>query len=79
MAGGWSTVSHAEPSFPADATTSMPAALTLSTTVWRIVGSVQPSLGGHVQELLITSGAFEGSGFWPERSVGAMNHWKHSV
>ena len=38
-----------------------------------------PFTRGQPHELLTTSGAIEGSGFWLERSVGAMNHWRHSM
>ena len=57
----------------------MPAARVFSTTVCRTVTSVQPSLVGQPQELLMTLGDLEGSGFKFARSVGAMNHWKHSA
>ena len=45
-----------------------------STTVSSAFGSVQPSEGGQNHELVITSGAMAGSGFWPFASVGARNH-----
>src|SRR5207342_1553746 len=46
--------------------------------VWRL-SAAQSSLVGQPQLLFITCGRFVGSAFWPARSVGAMNHWKHSV
>ena len=64
MAAGVSTELQPEPLLPAETTTSMPAARTFSTTVFRTLGSVQPSLGGQPQELLMTCGALVGSGFW---------------
>ena len=54
MAGASSTEPQPGPLLPAETTGRMPAARTLSTTAWRIVGSVQPSLAGQPQELLIT-------------------------
>src|SRR6476659_7894379 len=56
----------------------MPAACVLLTIVSSAPGA-QSSLAGQPQLLLITSGRFVGSGFWPLRSVGAMKNWKHSV
>ncbi len=75
MADGVLTVLHAEPLLPALWAVRMPAARTFSTTVSSTLGSVQPSLAGQLQELLITSGAMAGFGLAPFRSVGAMNHW----
>jgi hypothetical protein len=46
-------VLHPEPPLPAEATTTMPAARTFSTTSCSVSQS-QPSLEGQVQELLIT-------------------------
>jgi hypothetical protein len=74
MAAGSATELHPGPALVAETTTRMPAARVLSTTVFSTLGSVQPSLGGQDHELLITCGAFVGSGFWLPRSVGAMNH-----
>src|ERR1043166_3501754 len=79
MAAGSTTVEHAEPLLPALTTTTMPAARVFSTMVCKTVTFVQPSSGGQPQELLMTSGASSGFGFSLLRSVGAMNHWKHSA
>ena len=49
-----------------------------STICWRLSGA-HSSLAGQPQLLFITWGRFVGSGFWPARLVGAMNHSKHSV
>jgi hypothetical protein len=68
-------VPHAGPAFPAACTVRIPAARTLSTTARSTSGSVQPSAGVQVQELLTTSGARDGSGELPSIFVGAMNHW----
>src|SRR5450432_2005807 len=57
----------------------MPAARVFSTTVCSTAGSVQPSLAGQPQELLMTLGDLDGSGFRFARFVGAMNHSKNSV
>src|SRR5215471_11406660 len=62
-AGGSKTVLHPEPLLPAETTTTIPAAWVFSTIDWRTLGSVQPSLGGQPQELLIAAGAIVGSGF----------------
>jgi hypothetical protein len=78
MAGGSLTVEQPEPLLPADASTKMPAACVFSTIVWSVLGA-QPSLGGQVQLLLMTSGRKAGLGFCPFKSVGAMKNWKHSV
>ena len=56
MAGGSCTLQQPGPLLPAEATTTIPAARTFSTTVWRVCQS-HPSLSGQVQELLITWGA----------------------
>ena len=69
---------HESPEFPALATTTMPAARVFSTTT-RSESTEQPSKRGQDQELLITWGALDGSGFSPSESVGATNHWKHSL
>ncbi len=74
MAEGSFTVLQLEPELPAEWTVTMPAARTFCTTVSRMLGSVQPSLGGQPHELLMTSGALLGSGFWSLRSVGAMKN-----
>ena len=60
MAGGSTMVEQDGPLLLAAATTTIPAARTLSTTVCSVKVE-QPSLGGQVHELLITSGALAGS------------------
>ena len=79
MAAGVLTVPQLDPLLPAETTTTMPAARVLFTTVSSTLGSVQPSLGGQPQELLMTWGALVGSGLCLLRLVGAMNLWKHSL
>lgn len=69
----------AEPSLPADTETKIPAARVFSITARSTFGSVQPSLGGHPQELLTTSAPISGRGFAPFASVGARKNSKHSV
>src|SRR5512134_2437734 len=59
-AGGAFTVSHDGPSFPAEATTKIPAARRASAAGRRASAS-QPSIGGHPHELLRTCGALVGS------------------
>jgi hypothetical protein len=78
MAGGSLTVLQAEPPLPAEATTKIPAACVFS-MITLSVSAAHPSLGGQPQLLFITWGRFVGSGLLPVRSVGAMNHSKHSV
>jgi hypothetical protein len=73
------TVPQEEPLLPAETTTSMPAARVFWTTVRSASGSVQPSPTVQPHELLMTCGAFVGSGFVPPEFVGAMNHSKHSL
>src|SRR5215471_20237051 len=76
---GTSMELHAGPSLPAATTTRIPAARSVSMMLLRVSAFVQPSLGGQSQELLMMSGAFDGSGFAPEIFVGARKNWKHSV
>src|SRR3954463_4277428 len=81
MGEGVLIVLQAEPSFPAEATTTTPAARRLS-TAFSIVAKLvllQPSDVGHPQELLITWGAFFVSGFLFVKSVGARKNSKHST
>jgi hypothetical protein len=66
------------PEFPALASTKMPDASVFSTIVFSVFAA-HPSLGGHVQLSVTTSGRFVGSAPPPPRSVGAMKNWKHSV
>src|SRR4030067_909682 len=63
-------------SLPADTAEKMPAARLASIMSLRI-GGAQTSTQPH--ELLITSGALDGSGLLPARSVGAMNHCMQSM
>ena len=74
MAEGSLTVLQAEPLLPALCTVTMPAARTLLTRVNITLGSVHPSLGGQPQELLMTSGALDGSGLAPPTVVGAIKN-----
>src|SRR5437588_11190021 len=78
MAGGSSTVLQRGPALPAETSTRIPAACVFSTIVCSVVGA-QSSLAGQPELLYMTSGRRSGFGFWLFRSVGAMNHWKHSV
>src|SRR5262245_47956585 len=55
IAGALASVEQDAPRFPAAKVIATPAARTASTMSFRIVGSVQPSVEGHVQELLMTS------------------------
>jgi hypothetical protein len=71
-------VLQAGPELPAETSTKIPAAWVFSTMV-RNVSAAHISLVGQPQLLFMTSGRRSGFGFWLFRSVGAMNHWKHSV
>src|ERR1035437_6841647 len=66
------------PELPAAIAGKIPAARTASTMLWR-VSKEQPSLGGHSHELLMESGALEGSPWPPPTGYGAIRNWKHSV
>ena len=81
LPGAEATVLQPDPSFPAATTTRMPAARVASTASLSsaIAAGLHPSPAVHVHELPIASGALAGSGFSPFMSVGAMNHWKHSM
>jgi len=81
IAAGVLTDEQVDPELPAETTTTMPAARRFSTTVFMVakLPVLHPSLTGHPQELLMTSGASAGFGFWPARFQGARNHWKHSM
>ncbi len=57
-------------SFPLEKVGKMPAA-----TQARTISSYQRSRPAPPQELLMTSGARSGRGFWWFRSVGASIHW----
>src|SRR5688572_16011415 len=76
IAAGVDTVPQLLPEFPAETTTTLPAALRLLIT--RFISSqfegLHPSTIGHDHELLITCGALEGSGFLLFKSVGPRNH-----
>src|ERR1017187_6394913 len=63
MAGGYWMLEQLDPLLPAAIAGKIPAARTASTIVWRVKVE-QPSLGGHSHELLMESGALEGSP-WP--------------
>src|SRR5258707_15510935 len=58
--GGSVMLEQPDPELPAATAGKIPAARTLLTTVKRVFAA-HPSLGGHPQELLIESGAFDGS------------------
>ena len=80
MAGGSLTVPQAQPEFPAEATTMMPAARTDS-TVNLSESCPHPSLGGQSHELLMMWGALAGSpveGLLPI-AYGARKNSKHSM
>src|SRR5262245_37810696 len=79
MPGGSDTVEHEGPLLPADDTIMMPAARCASTAAWSVPGE-QPSFGGHPHELLVMSGAFDGSpcAGVPPIGYGARNHSMHS-
>ena len=63
MAGGYWMLEQLGPQLPAAIAGKIPAARTASTMPWRVKVE-QPSLGGHSHELLMESGALEGSP-WP--------------
>jgi hypothetical protein len=71
-------VEQADPEFPAATTIIMPAAACASTAVCNVLAE-QPSEAGQPQELIVTSGAFVGSGSPPPILVGARNHCMHSM
>src|ERR1700688_4775067 len=62
IAGASEIVEQAGPLFPAANTAAIPAERRFSTIVFKTLGSVQPSLGGQAQELLITFAARSGRG-----------------
>ena len=78
MAGGKKVELQAPPLLPFPATTTIPAARTAATAARRAFGSAHPSSGSHTHELLMTWGAFEGSGSAPPIRVRAIVHWRHS-
>src|SRR5262249_10217447 len=79
-AGGSVTVEHPEPELPAATTVTIPAARCAAVAAWS-VPALQPSAGGHPQELVVTSGAFVGSpcAGVPPTGYGARKNSKHSM
>ena len=79
MAGGSCTVEQAEPALPAATTIIMPASAWASTAACNVLAE-QPSEGGQVQELIVTSGAFVGSPCRaPPTGFGARKNSMHSM
>ncbi len=71
-------VEQPDPALLAAIAGKIPAARTAFTTALS-VSTEQPSLGGQVQELLIESGASDGSPGGPFIGYGAIRNSKHSV
>ena len=74
-------VSQLGPEFPAEATTTTPAALRFETVICINVqlSTLQPSSSEQYQLLLITSGDISGLGFKSFVSVGAINQSSASM